>query len=151
MRLSAIGLVVILTCGVLVAPLVVEAQQPGKVPRLGVLYSGFGPSDAAEIPRSPYWQEMHARGWVEGQTIMVERRRAEGHYERLPALAAELVQLKVDVLMTVEFPATLAAQQATRTIPIVARVGEAITTGLVASLAHPGGNLTGVTAINQEL
>jgi putative ABC transport system substrate-binding protein len=150
MRLSAIGLVVILTCGVLVAPLAVAAQQPGKVPRLGVLVSGFSPSDAAEILRSPYWQEMHARGWVMGQTIMVELRQAEGHYDRLPALAAELVQLKVDVLLTQEFPAARAAQHATRTIPIVALVGEVLTTGLVASLAQPGGNLTGVTWINQE-
>src|SRR5262245_7564240 len=143
MWLSTIGLLVILTCGLLVAPCAAEAQVPGKIPRLGFLYSGFGPSDAVEIQRGPYWQAMHALGWVEGQTIMGERRQAEGHYERLPVLAAELVQLKVDVLFTIEFPAAQAAQQATRTIPIVALVGEAITTGLVASLAQPGGNLTG--------
>jgi ABC-type uncharacterized transport system substrate-binding protein len=150
---STVGIIVTLALalGILWAPLASEAQPPGKIPRLGFLYSGFGPSDAAEIQRSAYWQEMHARGWVEGQTITVERRRAEGHYERLPALAAELVQLKVDVLIATEFRAALAAQHATRTIPIVALVGEAISTGLIASLAQPGGNLTGVTGINQEL
>jgi putative ABC transport system substrate-binding protein len=91
-------------------------------------------------------------GWVEGQNFFVDFRWAEGKYDRLPELAAELVRLKVDVLVTHSTPGTLAAKQATKTIPIVMAVsGDAVATGLVASFARPGGNITGSTFFGPEL
>jgi putative ABC transport system substrate-binding protein len=95
---------------------------------------------------------MHELGWVEGQNITVERRFAEGHNERLPDLAAELVQLKVDVLMVASTAAALAAKHATTTIPIVmAGLGDPVESGLVASLARPGGNVTGLAVMDPEV
>ncbi len=91
---------------------------------------------------------MRELGWVEGQTLVVERRSAEGHYERLPALAAELVRLNVDVIVTVSTPGALAAKHATHTIPIVfTSVADPIGAGVIPSLGRPGGNITGVTTI----
>jgi putative ABC transport system substrate-binding protein len=91
-------------------------------------------------------------GWVEGQNLFVDFRWAEGKYDRLPELAAELVRLKVDVLVTHSTPGTLSAKQATKTIPIVMAIsGDAVATGLVASLARPGGNITGSTFFGPEL
>jgi putative ABC transport system substrate-binding protein len=95
---------------------------------------------------------MHELGWVEGQNITGERRYAEGHYERLPALVVELVRLPVDVLLVVSTAAALAAKQATTTIPIVMMGGgDPVGSGLVASLARPGGNITGVAVMDPEV
>src|SRR5215510_6646543 len=100
MRLSALGFLVTCALGLLWIPLVATAQPAGKVWRLGVLTAGVAPStSAAERRQSPFWQAMHELGWVEGQNITVERRFAEGHDERLAVLAAELVQLKVDLIV----------------------------------------------------
>ena len=117
MRLSAIGLILTLALGFLVAPLVATTQPAGHVWRLGVLDAGAAPS-APSTAQILFWQAMHELGWVEGQNITVERRYAEGHYERLPALVVELVRLPVDVLLVVSTAAALAAKQATTTIPI---------------------------------
>jgi putative tryptophan/tyrosine transport system substrate-binding protein len=138
---------VLLAIGFLTAPLTAEAQQATKVHRIGWLSAG---------ERDPYMEAflegMRTLGYVEGQNFVMEYRYAAGQYERLPALAAELVRLKVDVLMVVSTPAALALKNATTTIPIVMTgVGDPVGSGLVASLARPGGNVTGLVALSTEL
>src|SRR6059058_1632548 len=131
--------------GFLAAPLAVDAQQPGKVARIGVLSQGSSTSVAHIL--EAFRQGLRDLGYVEGQNIVIEYRYAEGKAERLPDLAAELVSLKVDVIMAGGTPAPLAAKHATRTIPIVmAAAGDPVGSGLVASLARPGGNVTGLGA-----
>jgi putative ABC transport system substrate-binding protein len=147
-RRTIIGFIITCALGCLgVAPLAPEAQQPTHVHRIGWLSAG---------ERDPYMEAflegMRALGYVEGQNLVMEYRYAEGQYERLPDLAAELVRLKVDVLMVVATPAALAVKHATRTIPIVmVGVGDPVGSGLVASLARPGGNVTGLVALSTEL
>jgi putative tryptophan/tyrosine transport system substrate-binding protein len=136
---------VILALGVLAPPLAVEGQSSGKVVRIGMLSMGTAPS--VEGPAgSLFLAALRDLGWVAGRNVVFEPRYAAGHTDRLPALAAELVRLKVDVIVTFLNQETLAAKQATSSIPIVMVLGvfpeEA---GLVASLAHPGGNVTGTT------
>src|SRR5262249_51762066 len=115
-----IGLMLILALGLLWAALVVAAQQPGKVYRIGFLSTYSPPLPSAPTPgRDAFWQGMRELGWIEGQNIVVERRWAEGRIERLPALAMELVQLKVDLIVAGASFETRAAKQATSTIPIV--------------------------------
>ena len=132
------------------APLSSLAQQKGKVLRIGFL----GPTTASGTAR---WVEalregLRDLGYVEGKNIVIEFRWAEGKYERLPELAAELVRLKVEVIVTHGTPGILAAKNATTIIPIVmALSGDPVATGLVASLARPGGNVTGMTGINPEV
>ncbi len=132
----------------LLAPGSAGAQPPGTVPRIGLLEPG---SLAA---RAPLWdafrRAMRELGYVEGRTVLFEARGADGKSERLPALAAELVRLKVDVIVTAA-AAAQAARQATATIPIVMASGNPVEFGLVASLARPGGNVTGVTTLSVEL
>jgi putative tryptophan/tyrosine transport system substrate-binding protein len=141
-------LLIILTLALLVAPLPTEAQRPTHVHRIGWLSGG---------ERDPYYVEaflegMRARGYIEGQHLVLESRGAEGQYERFPALAAELVRLPVDVLLVTNTPAALAAKHATSTIPIVmVGIGDAVGSGLVASLARPGGNITGLSHLQPEL
>jgi putative ABC transport system substrate-binding protein len=123
-----------------------EAQQPKKVPRIGVLWRGAPGSDA------PVKAGLRDLGYIEGQNITIEYRYAEGKRDRLAALASELVRLKVDIIMTETTDAALAAKQATSTIPIVMiSSNDPMGTGLVASLARPGGNVTGLTSISGEL
>jgi putative tryptophan/tyrosine transport system substrate-binding protein len=144
-----IGLLVTLTLGFLVAPLA-DAQPVGKVPRIGVL----GPHLPAAyvFQMEAFRQGLRELGYIEGQHLVIEYRYAEENWEQLPALAAELVHLPVDVLVTWSTPAIQAAQQATTTIPIVmAASGDPIRTGFVASLARPGGNITGLTILSAEL
>jgi len=149
MRLSAVGL--ILALAILAVPLPPLAQPPRRVPIIGVLSEGFPPS-GAQRRQSPFWQAMHEFGWVEGQTLTVEERYAEGDNERLRGLATALVQLPVDVILAIGPLAARVAKAASATIPIVfAGVGEPVEIGLVASLAHPGGNLTGVSSVAPEL
>jgi putative ABC transport system substrate-binding protein len=133
-----------LTGGLLAAPLAVEAQPVAKVPRIGVLGSG---SRSDLSPRlDPFRQGLRELGWVEGQNIAMEYRFAEGRYDRLPDLAAELVRLRVDLIVAVPTAAVVAAKNATATIPIVMiSVGDPVGLGLVASLARPGGNATGLS------
>jgi putative ABC transport system substrate-binding protein len=146
-----LGLILTLTLGLFVAPLAVDAQPPGKVPLLGVLAAGSYPSEA-QLQRSPFRHGLHELGWHEGQNIAIEQRYAEGQLDRLPALAAELIGLKVDVIVTVGTPATRAAQHATHTIPIViATAADLVGQGFIASLARPGGNITGLELEDAQL
>jgi len=140
MRLSAIGLLVTLALGLLL-PSRATAQRPAKVPRIGVLLPTT--ADAALL-REPFRQVLRERHYVEGQDIAIEYRVAERD-DQLLDLATELVQLKVDIIVVWGTPSAKAAQHATRTIPIVAGMGDPVEMGLVASLARPGGNLTGVS------
>jgi putative tryptophan/tyrosine transport system substrate-binding protein len=124
------------------------AQQPAKVPRIGFLTSGTATPDSSKFFR----QGLGELGYVEGKNILIEYRYADGGSQSLSELAEELVRLKVDVLVTIATEPSLAAQRATRTIPIVmATPGDPVGAGLVASLARPGGNITGVTATTVDL
>jgi len=153
MRLRTVGFIVTFTLGILSAPLSAEAQQPAKVPRIGVLLPWPAPTPSAPSPTlEAFRQGLRELGRVEGQNIAIEYRYAEGKFERLPDLAAELVRLKVDVIVTSSDPAIRAVKQATTTIPIVMAVtGDPVGTGLVASLARPGGNITGLSLLAPEL
>ena len=149
MRLSAFGLMLILT--LLLAPLTPEAQQPTHVHRIGAL-SGLGPTPGRDPFVEAFLEGMRAHGYVEGQHFVMEYRGTAGQHERLPALAAELVQLKPEVIVTQGTPAALAARDATTTIPIVmVGVADPVGSGLVASLARPGGNITGLSTLSPEL
>ena len=126
-----------------VAPLA-EAQQQAKVPKIGLLRARLAASGTS---LEGFLRELRALGYVEGKNIIIESRSAEGKLDRLPALADELVRLKVDVLVTASTVETLAAKNATRTIPIVClNLGDAVASGLIDSLARPGGNITGFTS-----
>jgi ABC-type uncharacterized transport system substrate-binding protein len=131
-------------------PLRAHAQQPAKPARIGML--GL----ASETAVAPYVNAVRTGlrdfGYIEGTNLIIGYRFGDGNYDQLPALAAQLVHLNVDVLVTFAAPGTQAAKSATKTIPIVMAVtADAVGTGLVASLAHPGGNVTGTTVLNPEL
>jgi len=144
------GLVVTLALAFFAAPFAAAAQQPAKTPRIGMLRPG-SPSDRVEQIEA-FRRGLRDLGYVEGQNIAIEFRFAEGREARLPDLAAELVRLKVDVIVANGTVAIRTAKQATATIPIVmATVGDPVRTGLVASLARPGGNITGSTLLGPEL
>jgi putative tryptophan/tyrosine transport system substrate-binding protein len=128
----------------LVAPLTAEAQPAAKGPRVGWLSDGLRGGAGSHLHEA-FLHGLRDLGYVKGQNIVVERRDVEGKLERLPDLAAELVRLKVDVIVTMGVPGISAAKRMTGSIPIVmADAGDPVGTGLVASLARPGGNLTGV-------
>jgi len=135
--------------GLLAAPVAAEAQQAAKIPRIGFL--------AGSLAANPHLPEafrhgLRDLGYVEGRNVVIEYRDTEGKFERLPALAAELVALKVDVIVAVVTLEALAAKQATRTLPIVvAAAADAVGSGLVTSLARPGGNVTGLSILAPEL
>jgi putative ABC transport system substrate-binding protein len=145
-----VGLAVVLGLSLFVAPLAAEAQQAGKVARVGLLALNL--AAAPHLPEA-FRQGLRDLGYVEGRNVVIEYRDAEGKAERLPALAAELVALKVDVILAAGTPQALAAQHATKTIPIVFASGasDPVTSGLVTSLARPGGNVTGLTGLGPEL
>src|SRR6266571_1156860 len=146
MRYSAVGCIMTLTLSLLAAPLAADAQPSAKVARIGYL-SLIEDASLAEAFR----QGLQALGYVEGKTIAIAYRFAEGKTERLPALAAELVQLPVDVIVA-QATAVQAAKNTTTTIPIVMVSGDdPVANGLVASLARPGGNITGVTGMATDL
>jgi putative tryptophan/tyrosine transport system substrate-binding protein len=128
---------------------IAKSQQPQKLHRLGLLLA-LSPDESADI--HAFRQGLAALGYVEGKNITIEYRYAEGKLDRLPALAAELVGLKVDVIVALSPPSAHAAKNATKTIPIVMRsTDDPVSTGLIASLARPGGNVTGLTSISTEL
>jgi putative ABC transport system substrate-binding protein len=135
--------------GLLAAPLAAQAQPAGKVPRIGFLFSGAsGPAREVDTFR----QGLRDLGYIEGQNIAIEYRFAGGQVERLPELAAELVRLKLDVIVAPYTPPALAAKRATSTIPIVfAVVADAVGAGLIANFARPGRNITGLTSSSVEL
>jgi putative ABC transport system substrate-binding protein len=141
-----VGCLVTLILSLLAVPRAAAAPPAGKVWRIGYLVAGFGGVDEA------FRQGLRDLGYVEGQNITIEYRHADNQRDRLPALAAELVRLPVDILVTAGENAARTAQQATRTLPIVLASGsDPVELGLVASLARPGGNLTGLSLMNAEL
>jgi ABC-type uncharacterized transport system substrate-binding protein len=148
MTRRTIGLLVIFVC--LMAPLAVDAQPVGKVWRIGVLHTSPPAVNASFV--EAFWHRLRELGYVEGQNLAVESRWSHGQVEALPALAAELVRLPVDLIFAGGMTAALAARDATQTIPIVfVGVADPVGAGLVASLARPGGNLTGWSTQNAEL
>src|SRR6266571_8243481 len=146
-----IGLAVILAVSTVVGPLAAAARA-GEVARVGYTPPGY-PSDPIRLRRfEAFRQGLRELGYVEGRSIALEARWAEGKYDRYPALAADLVRLKVHVIVVVGGAATKAAKQVTRTIPIVmSLVTEPIESGLVRSLARPGGNVTGTSMMAADL
>jgi putative ABC transport system substrate-binding protein len=131
-----------ITVGLLAAPLAAEAQQAGKVPRIG--YLAFNLATSPHLHEA-FRQGLRDLGYVEGRNIVIEYRDTEGKFERFPALAAELVSLRVDLIVAGAFQATLAAKNATKTIPIImVAVADPVRIGLIASLVRPGGNITGL-------
>ena len=145
-----VSVVALLAIFLLAAPLAADAQAPAKVPRIGYL-TPRSLTDSTYLLES-LRQGLRELGYVEGQTIAIEYRFAEERPERLPALAAELVRLKVDVIVTGASPAPEAAKQATSAIPIVFAVAaDPVATGLVASIARPGGNITGLANMATEV
>ena len=133
-------------------PFAARAQRTGKVYRIGILL----PNTPANVARSPriraFLQGLQDLGWIDGQNVTLEWRYGEGQSERLAALAADLANIKVDIIVTAAATAASAAKQATGTIPVVILdPGDPVGTGLVQSLARPGGNITGVTSIAPDL
>jgi putative tryptophan/tyrosine transport system substrate-binding protein len=127
-----------------------EAQPTGKVPRIGFLDNSTASGSAVRL--EAFRQELIKLGWIEGKNITIEYRFAEQKVERLPELAADLVRLKVDVIVTSGGPTPLAVKGATSTIPIVMTTSpDPVGAGLVASLARPGGNITGTASLTPEL
>ena len=137
----------VLTGSLLVAPVIVSAQPTSKVRRVGIVSAGT-------ITRSnwaPFLETLHELGWIEGENLALEPRSAGGKAELVPVLAAELVQLKVDVIVATGAVASLAAKNATTSIPIVSQTGDPVLIGLVSSMARPGANITGVSTVAPEL
>lgn len=128
----------------LTAPLAVEAQQTGRVPRVAYLLQNSVESSPHLL--AAFRQELRERGWTDGENIVIEVRAADGKVDRLPALVAELIRLNVDIIVTTSSGSTWPTKNATKSIPIVmAASADALGEGLVTSLAHPGGNITGMT------
>jgi putative ABC transport system substrate-binding protein len=143
-------LVLFVTTVILAFVPIAEAQQPGKIPRIGYLNANFPSANPARI--EAFRQGLRELAYVEGKNIVIEYRYAEGKADRLPSLAAELVRLKVDIIITGGPPSTRAAKEATVTIPIVMGFdNDPVGNGFVASLARPGGNITGLATLAPEL
>jgi putative ABC transport system substrate-binding protein len=148
MMIRGVAVIAVLALSLLAAPLAAEAQQAAKVARIGWVALNLATTHVHEAFR----QGLRDLGYVEGRDFVIEFRDAKGTPERLPALAAELVALMVDVIVASGKPHALAAKQATRTIPIVFVVGfDPVVDGLVTSLARPGGNATGLSSLGSEL
>src|SRR5215831_2668927 len=134
----------------LVSATLVEAQQPTKIPLIGFLSGSFPSTSPAR--REAFRKGLRELGYVEGKNIVIEQRYADGKFDRLPALAAELVRLKVDIIVTAGPQSTRPAKQATSTIPIVMALDpDPVGNGFVASLARPGGNITGLSSLAPEI
>ena len=131
----------------------VEAQQPNKIPRIGYVSNRVKPSPSSpDFGQEAFRQGLRDVGYTDGKNILVEYRYAEGKDDRLPELVAEVIQLKVDVIVSPTIRGILAAKQATKTIPIVmVTTADPVAAGLVESLARPGGNVTGVTRLTRDL
>jgi len=137
----------LLAGNLLVAPLVALAQPTGRVRRVGMLSAG----SLSRANWAPFFESLRQLGWIEDQNLLVELRSAGGKAELVVGLAAELVELKVDVIVATGAVASLAAKNATTTIPIVSQTGDPVRIGLVANMARPGGNITGVSTVAPEL
>jgi ABC-type uncharacterized transport system substrate-binding protein len=148
--MARIGLAVVLAVSLVFVPLAAEAQQTGKVVRIGYLATDLA---AASNLTEAFRRGLRDLGYVEGRNVVIEYRDAEGKPARFPALAAELVTLKADVIVTAGGTlAALAAKQATKTIPVVfIAVSDPVASAVVTSLAHPGGNVTGLSNVNADL
>src|SRR5438093_1477467 len=144
-------IILLALCSLFLAPCsAVDAQQTKKVPRIGFLDAST-PSDSAVIVKT-FLQELRKLGWIERKNFTIEYRFAKQKNERLPELAADLVRLKVDLIVISETTPALATKSATTTIPIVmTNVGDPVGAGLVASLVRPGGNVTGFSTLAPEL
>jgi ABC-type uncharacterized transport system substrate-binding protein len=148
MSRAALTLALLLAC--VAAPLGAEAQQPGRVYRLGFLSMRAGPTDNPQL--EAFRAGLRELGYVEGRNVVLEIRYADGHDDKLAGLATELVRLNPDVIVAQSGVASLAVRNKTRTIPIVmASSGDAVRQGLIKSLARPGGNVTGLTLLSPEL
>jgi putative tryptophan/tyrosine transport system substrate-binding protein len=151
MSKSFIGSLLVIPVLILALSSFSNAQQPKKVPRLGFL-SGSGDVNTPGLQVEAFRRGLRDLGYIEGKNILVEYRYIEGTADRIPSLVAELVQLKVDVIIVTNPTAIRAAKEATRTIPIIMVTSEdPVTTGIVDSLAHPGGNITGLSRLIREL
>src|SRR5262245_15605700 len=129
----------------------VEAQQPKKIPRIGYLVTAGDPGNPNSTDKA-FRERLRDLGYIEGKNILIEYRYLEGKRDRIPSLVAEFVELKVDVLVASTPPAIRAAKEATKTIPIVmVTFNDPVTTGIVDSLAQPGGNITGLTRLDRDL
>jgi putative ABC transport system substrate-binding protein len=148
MTRRTIGLLVTLALGLLMAPLAVDAQPRGKIARIGVLAPGAAPTPSRCL--QGLWQGLAELGYREGHTLHLEYRYAEDHLDRLSALAADLVRWQPDLIFTVSNPLASAAKQATSSVPIVGVANDFVESGLVTSMAHPGGNLTGLELRDTE-
>jgi putative tryptophan/tyrosine transport system substrate-binding protein len=143
-----IGLAVVLALSVVLAPLTDEAQPAGKVYRIGFLRAGQPPKTFVEA----FQQGLRARGYIEGRNVVIEYRYTDGSFDELSRLAAELVRFNVDVILASGAPAAFAARSATTKVPIVfASVYDPVEIGLVTGLAHPGGNVTGLSQTSADL
>jgi len=143
-------LAIFLSALILVPPSFIQAQQPARILRIGILIPASAAFFSARV--EAFRQRLRELGYVEGKNIVIEYRYAEGKPERLPDLAAELVQLKVDVIVTGGGPANVAAKKASTTIPIVfGAAADPVGSGLVSSLARPGGNITGLSVMVLDL
>jgi putative ABC transport system substrate-binding protein len=141
---------IFVTTALLTFSVITEAQQPGKIFRIGFLDASTASGSAVLV--DAFRQELRKLGWIEAKNISIEYRFAEQNNERLPELAADLVRLKVEVIVVTSGPPALVAKGATTSIPIVmANVGDPVGFGLVASLARPGGNITGLSSLSPEL
>ena len=144
------GIGFIITLGILLGSLAAQAQQTGNVYRIGFLGNSTAALEANLV--GPFREGLRDLGYVEGRNVLIEYRWAEGKYDRFPALIGELLALKVAVIVTAGTPATLAVKKATTSVPLVmSAVGDPVGTGIVPSLSHPGGNITGLTAISTEI
>ncbi len=149
MKSGRAALLIFLALGVLAGPLITEAQEAAKVWRIGFLHGATASGLASQV--EALRAGLRDLGYVEGKNLVIEFRWADGNFERLPGLVAELVRLQVDLIVASGSPAIRAAKAATTTIPIVmASSGDVVALGLVASLARPGGNITGSTAVAPE-
>ena len=148
MTVKGIGFVI--TLGILLGSLAAQGQQTGNVYRIGFLGNSTAALEANLV--GPFREGLRDLGYVEGRNVLIEYRWAEGKYDRFPALIRELLALKVAVIVTAGTPATLAVKKATTSVPVVmTAVGDPVGTGIVPSLSHPGGNITGLTAISTEM
>ena len=150
MRFHIVGLITMLAFALFAAPLAAEAQQAGGTVTIGYLGNASPALEATQV--DAFREGLRQLGYVEGQNLVITYQWAEGQQERHAALARELVRLKPDVILTAGTPGTLAAKHATQSIPIVTAIaGDPVATGLVASLAQPGGNVTGLSTLATEL
>ena len=150
MNIKEAGLIVTLCVGILIFAPLTDAQQKPPIHRIGFLGNSTAALEANLV--GPFREGLRDLGYVEGRNILIEYRWAEGKYDRFPALIAELIGLKVDVIVTAGTPATQAVKKATTSVPLVmVAVGDPVATGIVASLRRPGGNITGLTSMAEAL